>query len=82
MSDRFPDPTPDVPAADEVAPDMVAPLGAVAYGVFVLDEAGPLEDIATLSQSIAARIPAQEGRSLDRDHSQDNLLDELGALDL
>lgn len=82
MSDLTNDPTPAVLADDEVAPDMVAPLGAVAYGVFVLDEVGPLEDIATLSQSIAARIPAQEGRSVERGQVSGNLLDELGALDL
>jgi hypothetical protein len=82
MSDLTDNPTPDLPAEPDGAPDMVAPLGAVAYGLFVLNEPGSLEELSTLAESHAARIPTQDGRLLDRDGFQEKLLDELGALDL
>jgi hypothetical protein len=76
--------TPNAPTDESaaVAPDPAAALGAVAYGLFVLNDAGPLAEIATLDESSAARIPAQEGRSFERDLFQEKLLGELGALDL
>jgi len=83
MSDLTDDQTPDpAPRWELDTPDVVPPLGPVAYGLFVLNEPGPLAQVSSLAASQAAWVPSQDGRSPERDLFQAHLLDELGALDL
>ncbi|GAA0635609.1 hypothetical protein GCM10009547_44700 [Sporichthya brevicatena] len=77
--DRDPLPT---PAEREPGPDMVGELGPLAYGLVVLSEIDDLADVNTLTESQAARLPAQAGPSLERDLRTEALLGELGDLDL
>lgn len=64
------------------APDMLAELGPLAYGLFALGQDGPLSEVRTLDQSRAAQVPAQADRSPEREARSEALLDELGELDL
>jgi hypothetical protein len=84
MADLTDDATPEVAAVDKpgYGQDPVAALGSIAYALFVLDEPGPLAEVTALADSQAARIPAQDGRTVERDLFQEKLLGELGALDL
>lgn len=65
----------------EPAPDMLAELGPLAYGLFVLSEQGPLTDVRALNDSRAGQLPVQAERAPDRDARQDVLLGQLGELD-
>ena len=64
------------------APDMLAELGPLAYGLFALAQPGELTAVRTLPDARAAQVPAQAGPSPERESRQDALLGELGALDL
>lgn len=64
------------------APDMLAELGPLAYGLFVLAQGETLDQIRTLEESRVAQVPAQADHSSDRDTRSEALLDELGELDL
>lgn len=66
----------------DAAPDMLDELGPLAYGLFALGQDGSLNDIRSLQQSRATRVPAQADRSPEPDSRADALLDELGELDL
>lgn len=67
----------------EPAPDMLAELGPLAYGLLILSETGPLTEIRALTDSQGAQIPAQSGHVLQSDRArQEALLGELGRLDL
>ena len=80
MTDANPDQVD--PVAPEPAPDMLAELGPLAYGLFALSEPGPLSEVRSLADSRAGQVPAQAERTPEREARQDALLDELGALDL
>lgn len=84
MTAQTDDATPELPPEDVPAfvQDPVAALGSIAYALFVLDEPGPLAEVTALADSPAARIPTQDGRTVERDLFQEKLLGELGALDL
>lgn len=62
--------------------DVIAELGPLAYGLFVLSEPGELTEVKSLDESKAAIVPSQTSRTLERDLFQEKLLGELGALDL
>lgn len=66
----------------EAAPDMLAELGPLAYGLVALSEDGPLSAVRTLPESWAAQVPAQADRSPEQDARSEALLGELGELDL
>jgi hypothetical protein len=66
----------------ELAPDMLAELGPLAHGLFVLSEPGPLAGVRSLADSRASQLPAQAERAPEREAHQDALLGELGDLDL
>lgn len=78
------DPRTDRPGETErvVAPDMLAELGPLAYGLLVLGQSASLNEVRTLEQSRAAQVPAQADRSPEREARSEALLDELGELDL
>jgi hypothetical protein len=67
---------------DADAPNIIAELGPLAYGLFVLAEPGPLDEIEPLSEARAKHLPTQSARSIDREAFQEKLLGELGELDL
>lgn len=83
MSDRLTGRT-DLPTEveREVAPDMLAELGPLAYGLFALGQDGSLGEVRTLAESRAAQMPAQVDRSSEKVTGSGTLLDELGELDL
>jgi hypothetical protein len=66
----------------EPAPDMLAELGPLAYGLFALSARGPLTEVRSLADSRAGQVPAQAARTPEREDRQDALLGELGELDL
>lgn len=74
----------DLPQEPErdAAPDMLAELGPLAYGLLVLGQDGPLTHVHTLQQSRSAQVPAQADHSSDRDTRSEALLDEFGELDI
>ena len=64
------------------APDMLAELGPLAYGLLVLGQDGPLSQVHTLQQSRSAQVPAQSDHSPEHHTRSEALLDELGELDI
>ena len=81
MSDLHPGQTD--PVAPAPAPDMLAELGPLAYGLFALAEPGELAEVSALADSIPAWVPPQAERVADSDTvRQQALLGELGSLDL
>lgn len=80
MSDR----RTDLPTEFErdVAPDMLAELGPLAYGLFALCQDGSLAEVRTLTDSKALQMPAQVDRSSESKAGSEALLDELGELNL
>lgn len=66
----------------EPAPDMIAELGPLAYGLFALGAPAPLTEVRALADSRAAKVPAQVERAAELHGRQDAILDELGELDL
>ncbi len=80
------DPRNDLPTDldREPAPDMIAELGPLAYGLFALSERGPLAEVRTLADSRATHLPAQAERAPEPEPASrsETLLDELGNLDL
>jgi hypothetical protein len=66
----------------DAAPDMLAELGPLAYGLLTLGQDGPLTQIPSLQQSRTAQIPAQSDSSPERDTRSEALLDEFGELDI
>ncbi len=65
----------------EPAPDMLAELGPLAYGLFVLSEQGPLSGVRSLGDRQAGQVPAQAERTPERETRQNALLGEFGELD-
>ena len=66
----------------DAAPDMLAELGPLAYGLLALGQNGSLKQVHTLQASRSARVPAQSDCSPERDTRSEALLDELGELDI
>lgn len=82
MSDpREPRDSTALPAAP--APDILAELGELAYGLFALAEAGELSEVRSLEDSRAGQVPAQAERISASDSARRQaLLGELGSLDI
>lgn len=79
MSDAHPD-----QVAPEPGADMLAELGSLAYGLFVLAERGDLTEVVSLPDSRATRVPAPADPVLESDSLRHHqaLLGELGSLGL
>ena len=74
----------DLPAdlEREPAPDMIAELGPLAYGLFALSEPGPLTQVRPLADSRAPQVPAQADYRPGREPRGEAVLGESGELDL
>lgn len=65
------------------APDILAELGDLSYGLFALAEPGDLDGVYSLQDSRAGQVPAQAERISERESvSRQALLGELGDLDI
>lgn len=83
MSESHPDRA-DLPAEPErqAAPDMLAELGHLSYGLLTLGQERSLGQLRSLQESRNAQLPAQYDHSPERDTRSEALLDELGELDI
>lgn len=72
------------PALPEApAPDILAELGELAYGLFALAEAGELGEVRSLEDSRAGHVPAQAERITESETARRQaLLGELGSLNI
>ena len=72
----------DVPTEPDAAPDMLAELGPLAYGLLTLGEKGSLSQVHSLPESRKAQVPPQSDYSPELDTRSEALLDALGELDI